>query len=366
METVKNFVTALMIATSNCSLYTKDHEAFDELAKKSYEKLGEILRDTLDIMVIENDLVINKTPLRDRGIHGTNLMKRMKRKGITRIDIIEGVTVSEIRQLIIELAGPDKGLRTYPHIKTGTVGIDMTAPANGRSADVYSSSEGIEKVRDAFSSASPFKKLNVAGLEDVVVHFISTFKREASILKYLSPVKSYDEYTYTHATNVAVLSVLQAQSLGIHSDTLHDIGISGLLHDTGKMFVPKEILEKKGKLDDREFAEVQKHTLYGARYLAKIDDLPRIAPIIAFEHHMKYDGSGYPGLLTNGRQQKQHIYSQIVAISDFFDALRSNRPYRAGMEIEEIFVLMKKSEGRDFNPFLVDNFIRLMQTALAH
>jgi len=292
-------------------------------------------------------------------------MKRLKRKCISRIEITAGVTSPEVRQLIIELAAPGKGLKNYPHIKCGSVDVTMTASSGENDPGLYSAPDELEKVKDIFHAASPFKKLNIAGLEEVVVHFISTFKREASILKFLSPVKSYDEYTYTHATNVAVLTVLQSQSLGIESGILHDIGISALLHDAGKMFVSKEILEKKGKLDDNEFAEVQKHTLHGARYLAKIGDLPRLASIIAFEHHVKYDGSGYPKLTTNGSYQKQHIYSQIVAIADFYDALRSNRPYRKGMEIKEIFVLMKKSEGRDFNPFLVDNFIRLMQNALS-
>jgi len=365
MEKIKNFITALMVATSNCSLYTKEHEAFDALAKKSHAMVCEILQNRLDIMVIDNELIINKTPVRDSGIHGINLIKRLKRKGIARIEIAEGVTVQEIRQLVIELAGSVKGLKNYPHIRSGAVDVTMTASPDGSDPDQYSTPEELEKVKDIFHSASPFKKLNIAGLEEVVVHFISTFKREASILKFLSPVKSYDEYTYTHATNVSVLSVLQAQSLGIDTDILHDIGISALLHDAGKMFISKEILEKKGKLDDKEFTEVQKHTLHGARYLAKISDLPRLASIIAFEHHVKYDGSGYPRLTTNGSHQKQHIYSQIVAVADFYDALRSNRPYRKGMEIKEIFVLMKKSEGRDFNPFLVENFIRLMQNALS-
>jgi HD-GYP domain-containing protein (c-di-GMP phosphodiesterase class II) len=364
-ENIKYFITAIMVATSNCSLYTKEHAAFDELAKKAFAILSGMLRNRLDIMVIENDLIVDNTPVKDAGIQGMNLVKRLKRKRIARIEITEGVTVQEIRQLIIGLAESGTGLMKYPHIKSGAVDVAMTASSDHSDPHLYSATDEIEKVKDIFHSASPFKKLNVAGLEEVVVHFISTFKREASILKFLSPVKSFDEYTYTHATNVAVLSVLQSQSLGIDSGMLHDIGISALLHDAGKMFVSKEILEKKGKLDNDEFAEVQKHTLHGARYLAQISDLPRLASIIAFEHHVKFDGSGYPRITTNGKHQKQHIYSQIVAISDFYDALRSNRPYREGMEIQEIFVLMKKTEARDFNPFLLNNFIHLMQNALS-
>ncbi len=329
---IEKFITSLMVATSNCSLYTKEHESFDELAKRTHVNLVKILLEKLDIMILDNELIINKIPIRDSGIHNKNFINRLKRKGVSRINIDRGVSIPEIRQMIIELAHSGKELKNLPHIQFGSVDVNMLASEQNDDRDAYSASKGLDTVKDIIQSASPFKKLNVLGIEEVVLNFITTFKREASILKFLSPVKTFDEYTYTHATNVAVLSVFQAQSLGLSDEILHEIGVAGLLHDAGKMFISKEILDKKGKLTQEEFAEIQNHTLHGARYLIKIESLPRIAPVVAFEHHMKYDGSGYPRLLLNSNQQKQQIYSQIVAISDFFDALRSNRPYRKGMD----------------------------------
>ncbi len=371
MEKLNNFISVLMVAISNCSLYSKGHASFDDLAVKALSALEEAMKERLEIMIIDNDLVVNGTPIRKVGLHGSNLMKRLRRKGISRVDFLKGISLNEIKQFIIDIAEPGKGLKTYPHIRTGAVDvrlggmtlrtdIDLDFDINGLS---YSPNEELEKVKDVFHSASPFKKLNIAGLEEIVVHFIATFRKEARILKYLSPVKSYSEYTYTHATNVTVLSVFQAESLGIKDDLLHEIGVAALLHDAGKLFISRDILEKKGPLDEKEFEEIKKHPMYGAKYLAKMDNLTRLAPIIAFEHHMRYDGSGYPQPRINGR--KQHICSQIVAVSDFFDALRSRRPYRASMNVKQIFALMKKGAGTDFNPFLVDNFIRLLQATLA-
>lgn len=91
-------------------------------------------------------------------------------------------------------------------------------------------------------------------------------------------------------------------------------------------------------------------------------DLTPLAPIMAFEHHRKYDGTGYPEIRINGN--RQHIFSQIIAIADCFDALRSKRPYRGSVEIEEIIVLLRKGAGKDFNPFLLDNFFSSLKTAL--
>ena len=140
---------------------------------------------------------------------------------------------------------------------------------------------------------------------------------------------------------------------------LHEIGLAGLLHDVGKQFVPLEILNKPGKLDKDEWDMMQNHSLYGARYLSSLPDSPKLAIVGAFEHHMKFDGSGYPQ--TMRRDMKQHLVSQIIALSDFFDALRTERPYRKPMEVPKIVSIMKECSGIDFNPVLVDNFVRTLK-----
>ncbi len=363
MDNIKHFISTFMTAVSNCSLYSREHEAFDDLAKKTHSVLHDVMKDRLELMILENELVVNSTPFRSSGLHKNNIVNRFRKKGIARVDFMQGVSLPEVKQFIIDMSSPDKGLKVYPHIKFGTVDINVTVPEMDGVLEQHSIPENIEKVKDIFHLASPFKMLNIAGIDEVVAHFIASIKREANILKYLNPVKMFSEYTYTHATNVAMISVFQAESIGMESELLREIGVAALLHDTGKMYISNEILEKKDKLDEKEFAEIKKHPFHGARYLAKIDDVPRLASIVAFEHHIKYDQSGYPALRANGR--KQHICSQIIAIADFFDALRSQRPYRESMNIKNILALMKKGAGKDFNPVLVDNFIGKIEQMFA-
>ncbi len=367
VEVIKRFISSLMVAISNCSLYSKDHSSIDELTQKSLSMLNELLAETdsLEIMVVEDDLIVNKAPL-EAGTHGTAMIKRLKRRGISRVDFIKGITFHEIKQFISDFSETDIETKSFPHIKTGVIDVRLKGLKieTGFDTETLSSltSEQVEKIKGIYHDISPFRKLNIAGLEEIVVNFILTFRREASILKLISPVKTYSEYTYTHATNVAVLTMFQAESLGAEDELLHDIGISALLHDVGKLFISKDILDKKGSLDDREWEEIRRHAIYGSKYLAMINGLTRIAPIVAFEHHQRYDGLGYPRPIL--LKEKQHLVSQIVAISDFFDALRSRRPYKRDLEIKEILVLMKKNSGREFNPFLVDNFSRIMMVAL--
>jgi HD-GYP domain-containing protein (c-di-GMP phosphodiesterase class II) len=157
--------------------------------------------------------------------------------------------------------------------------------------------------------------------------------------------------------------MFQAETLGIRDVLLRDIGIAALLHDVGKLFISKEILEKKDTLDQREWQEIRLHPLYGARYLSQIEGLTRLAPVVAFEHHVRYDGKGYPKLRLN--RKKQHICSQIVAISDYFDALRSRRPYRRALEMKGVLSIMRQEASGAFNISLLDHFTRAMHGALS-
>jgi HD-GYP domain-containing protein (c-di-GMP phosphodiesterase class II) len=338
------------------------------MTQKAFSILNELLteQDSLKIMIVENDLIVDNNPLRDTGIHTANLIKRFKRKGISRVDFLKGVTFSEIKQFIVDLSETDKGLKTYPNIKTGVIDVRLGGLMVDADFDINDlprfTSEQVETVKEVYHDISYFRRLNTAGLEEIVVNFIVTFRKAANILQLISPVRSYSEYTYTHATNVAVLSMFQAESLGVTDELLRDIGIAALLHDVGKLFISNEILDKNGPLDEDEWDEIRRHTLYGARYLTRTDGLTRLAPIVALEHHLRYNGQGYPKL--NVTFKRQHICSQIVAISDFFDAMRSRRPYRRELETKEILSLMKTNADTEFNPFLLDNFLRIIVLTL--
>ncbi len=357
---IKLFITTFMSALSMCSLYGQNHPSVEDYAKKSFEILEEILKSEgiFQIMIIDSDLVINKHPFHDSGIHGLNMIRRLKRKGVTRVDFEQGIIQAEFTQFLYDIAIKERKIKPYPHIKTGMVSVSLR---EGKEGDIDLSENlgafraiQLDKFRSVYSNVSPFKTLDVAGIEDIVLSFFSVLKQEANFIRLLSPVRTYSEYTYTHATNVAIIAMFIAESMGFDDFIVHEIGIAALLHDVGKLFVPKEVLEKKGKLDDREFSLIMEHPLRGADYLLNIDEITPLAPIAAFEHHIKYDGKGYPSL--KRIKKKQHLASQIIAIADFFDALRSHRPYKRSWKVEEIISLMKENSGRDFNPLLVEHF----------
>lgn len=365
-NSAKKLVTALNIAISNCSLYAKHHELIQESGKKTFFLLNEMLSEPVEMMVIDDDLVINKVPVRDASMQTNNLVRRLARKSISRVDFLAGITLDECNQFIINISQPDSAVDTYPHIRTGLV--DVTT-GRLKKEDAFTEedlnrfkSEQIERLKAIYQNITPFKQLKISEVEDIVARFVATISREISVLKLLSPVKSYSNYTYVHSINVAVLTIFQAELLGLKGKLLHDVGLAALLHDVGKLFIGKDILEKNGPLDEQEFAAMTNHPSYGAAYLARIDGIARIVPIVAFEHHRKYNGAGYPKPRMS--EKKQHLGSQLTAISDFFDALRSWRPYRKSLAMDEVLSLMKKGAGTDFNPLLADNFIKNFEAAI--
>ena len=352
-EKVLELASHIMTSLSNCSLYSQDHPAVLHLAGKAVRVLDDLYSDDTIIFIVLGDrLIINNIPFPEKSIHLNNLTKKLRRKGIEKIVIKKGITPEEMKTFISEIASSEKISSTYQHISAGIV--DVRLKSEGENVQAIMDGN-VARVRDIHQGLSRFKTLDMVGLEDVVISFISTLRREANVLRVLSPIKSYSEYTYAHNTNVSVLSIFQAESVGLKGEILHEVGLAGLLHDIGKIYISKEVLEKQGKLDSAEWAEIKKHPLYGAMHLSTLADVPALAVVVAFEHHMKFDGTGYPE--TKRRGKKQHIISQIVALSDFFDALRTERTYRKALDVPVIAGLIKEATGKDFNPLLAENFI---------
>ena len=173
----------------------------------------------------------------------------------------------------------------------------------------------------------------------------------------LANLKGADQYTFTHVVNVCLLTMAQAEVLGISGCKLFDVGIAAVLHDVGKLFVPDDILNKPGKLTKEERSIIETHSISGARYILKLSNVPELAILGALEHHIRYDGSGYPYINSHWRP---HLISQMIAIADIYDAMRSRRPYQDPKPEKLILNILKKEKGIAFNPHLVDNFLSLL------
>ena len=177
----------------------------------------------------------------------------------------------------------------------------------------------------------------------------------------ISTLRIFDDYTYTHSVNVAILAMCLGKRIGLSRRLLERLGLCGLFHDLGKIEVPYEILNKPGKLDDREFKQMEEHSLNSARLITKLRATSdRKAKILLppFEHHLKYDLTGYP--YTNW-QKPLSLFGRILAIVDVYDAITSPRVYRKStMSPDRALGLILEGAEKSFDPILVKVFINML------
>ncbi len=184
---------------------------------------------------------------------------------------------------------------------------------------------------------------------------------DKSIVLGLATIRDYDDYTYTHSVNVGVTSVCLGHTIGLSRKSLVRLGICGLFHDLGKIDIPIEILNKASQLDEQEYKKIQQHSLNSVRQILKLEayrDL--IAKIILppFEHHLKYDLSGYPSV---NWSKPISLFGRIIEICDVYDALTSPRIYRpTPLTPDRALGFMLAKSGEDFDPTLLKWFINMM------
>src|SRR3990172_1801493 len=149
----------------------------------------------------------------------------------------------------------------------------------------------------------------------------------------------------------------QARGLGIDGALLREVGLSALMHDIGKVKTPGEILNKSEKLTDREFDILRRHTVDGAEILRQTPEMPALAPVVAFEHHLRLDGTGYPSGVS---RSTLNLGTMLCGVADVYDAMRSQRVYQQAFPTDRILAVLQRNDGTQFDQHLVRRFSQLM------
>ncbi|HTI37424.1 MAG TPA: HD-GYP domain-containing protein [Vicinamibacterales bacterium] len=353
--------------TRAAQLYSADHP----LVTRNTDGLVDALRQlheqlpSVAVGIVGEDFVVADTPMPKVSASMTDLIRRLKAGAVERIGFERGVTPGELVALMHGLArlapGTDaEKTLSSAHVRVGRLkaedenrdGIrsDMAAIKQLYTNAVAAAEVAWESAATEGMPDAPAAFNTVDGLADAV-----TQNRTALIA--LTAMRNYDDYTFTHMVNVCILTMGQARALGIEGRLLREFGLSALMHDIGKVRTPKEILNKPDKLSDAEFTIMRQHTVNGAEILRRTPEMPILAPVVAFEHHLRLDGSGYP---VGVSRTALNLATMLCSVSDVYDAMRSHRAYQSAYPTDRILAVLKKNDGMQFDQNLVRRFVQLL------
>jgi len=321
-------------------------------------------------MLVGHDMVVNNNPVPVERLDLVNFCRLLRDSGIERLTFSHGLRAGDFQQFVRELAGNhDNPIRRRPGIKIGKVELRIKSEAvscsEGAAADKNEKiqpireigDEKLDEIKELYHTARRYKRIDIRGVDDIIRAFVQGFTYGINPLGLMASLKSTDEYTFTHVVNVCILTMAQAEALGFEGNDLYQIGVASMLHDVGKLFISEKIINKPGKLTDEERLVIETHATKGARYLLRNENIPKLAVLGAIEHHIRFDGTGYPSL---GSGWETNIVSQMITISDVFDALRSRRVYSEPKPQDLIYKILKEEKGKTFNPYLVNNFFKII------
>lgn len=211
-------------------------------------------------------------------------------------------------------------------------------------------------VKETMTGLEKSNTANVGQLKTVVAEMVDQILADRQTVYNMMDIRTYDDYTFAHSVNVGILSLLTGSALGYNREDLEALGMGAILHDIGKILIPPEILKKPSRLDPGEYEKMKEHSERGYQLL-KDRNVSYLAAHMAYEHHEREDGSGYPRGLTAARI---HRFAKIVAVVDVFDAMTANRIYRKGLPAHLALREIQDSAVTKFDKTVVDCFMKIV------
>jgi len=369
------FLQALAKALAVVALYPPNHSTRRSALENAYQRL-------LDLFAVEkrpifsflgDEVVLGKQPLRE--LRDWEWSDRLAGIGMQRLEFDSSIPISleELDGLLDDIVGrltlrPTSSSMARQErvtgIRFGAVGVgDETALKEEEEEEIvtaatpFSLKEEAEAVVWLHEVLQGGGELPLMEAEAVVRSLTVAMHGDRQMMLPLLQLRQFDEYTTTHSLNVSVLSMGLAEWLGLGGRDVRAVGVAGLLHDLGKVTIPKEILNKPGDFTPQEREIMNSHSAAGARMILTSDKQLDLAATVAYEHHIMIDGGGYPSM----RYARDcHFASKLVHVCDVYDALRTNRPYRGSWPAKKVLAYIGERTGTEFDEEMAPAFIAMM------
>ncbi len=370
-------VRSLVSAFRLDGLYPNGHPQVDgavsELAQLIQERLDE--QDMIRIDIVEGEAHSDGVAFRKSSQIHRSAIDEMMRLGLHSIRIRRGIERAEIESLVRILSDRRGGtsITGSMHddlqrrgVRNATIGklVELDTRWNQHrwgelptgSLDV-SYADALDRAHQAFDVIEERGVIEVQSVRELLEHLTAEVAGRRAALGHVVALKQFENHTYCHSVNVTLLSMMLGKRIGLSSEALSKLSEAALLHDVGKTRIPISVLRKPAPLDDSERSLVQQHPLWGAEMLIDVDGLSDLSPTVALEHHVGYDGIGYPSL---GAAVRPHPASQLVAVCDIYEALTGARAYRMPVPPDQACLTLAELAGTKLNPDLVRAFVNLV------
>lgn len=281
-------------------------------------------------------------------IHGSSIQE-------VWIDVGKGVDVPQGEPSVLEKqahAQAEQALGRIEPVPQEPVAVSV-ADEIAQASRICAQSK--QAVKSMFQEARMGKVVDTAAALSLVEDISASVSRNAEALISLARLKTTDDYTYMHSVAVCAMMVALARQLGLSEAETRSAGLAGLLHDLGKAMMPMQVLNKPGKLTDAEFIIIKSHPLEGHAMLLKVPDIDPIALDVCLNHHEKVNGSGYPKAL---KADEISLFAKMGAVCDVYDAITSNRPYKAGWDPAESLRKMAEWADGHFDRQVFEAFVK--------
>ena len=368
---VETAFQGLLNCLQTVKMYGPTHPMFQKSLDSVSAAFEGALADRREIVIgiIGDELAFEKEILFDLGKLLRPVILYLKERNIERLGFLSGLSKDELLVFVNLLARPKEDFKGEPQEMLEAAGIrhiniGRLRVAEEKGKDSFSSAQhslydsSADKVSQALNGVLNSEKIDHLALKFSLNNILESLTTQRQELLKLATLRRYDVETYVHMLNVSILSMFFSSRLGFDKSDVLNIGVAAMFHDIGKLSISRKLLHKAEKLSEEEFRRIKSHTLLGSEIMLKyVDSLGILPVVVAFEHHLKYDSSGYPRLPL---LRKQHIASSIVSICDVYDALSQRRGYKQDYSPDIVYNIMNKDRGSSFDPELLDKFFKFI------
>ena len=368
------FLHALARALAVVALYPPNHTTRRHALDDAYQRLLELfaVNKRPIFSFLGDEVVLGKHPLRE--LRDWEWSSRLAGIGMQRLEFDSSIPISleELDALLDDIVArltlrPTTSSVAQQErvtgIRFGAVGVGDESGPEEEEKEIatktipFSLREEAEAVVWVHEVLQDGGELPLMEAEAVVRSLTVAMHGDRQMMLPLLQLRQFDEYTTTHSLNVSVLSMGLAEWLGLGGRDVRAVGVAGLLHDLGKVTIPKEILNKPGNFTHEEREIMNSHAVEGARMILTSDQQLDLAAAVAYEHHIMIDGGGYPSL----RYPRDcHFASKLVHVCDVYDALRTRRPYRESWPAKKVLAYIEEKSGTEFDGAMAHAFTAMM------